>query len=663
MLLFVEHAAAGKGVVVKAFATKDSVLLRWAPTSYDVWVLANRYGYRVDRILISRDGQVLSGNRIQILNEGVILPLKEEAWRTVVQRDSVYAPIALQALWGETFELSTTFRSNLTEVYNKVKENESRYGFAMYCADRSLPVARSLGLLWIDKTVKRNEKYIYRVYINAPAGQAADTGYVVVDPLQPQPLYKPAKPVISLMENKILLAWESVGTDYVGYEVEHSSDGRSFRRVSGDLVIPFQSKGKMVAFHADSLVKGEYRYYYRIRGITPFATAGPYSDTLYLHAAKKIPSPGRVEGKVAGDNQVSISWEYPNRIAELEKFEIHRTDNPTGNYLSVASVDGTKRVWKDVKPLPFGYYRVVAVSKSGEQFGSLEAFVALPDNTPPAPPVGLSSKADTTGVVVVKWNANTEIDLLGYKVYRANSRNGIYAEVTKSVLAKPTFTDSVTLKTITKSVFYKVVSVDKRYNTSAFSLVLEQRRPDIIPPAPPVVRSVAGTGEGVMLRWDPSPSNDATATVIYRKVTEADGYTTVQTVRLPITEFVDTARFSGGQKLYYQLCAVDSTGNRSAYSNELAVVYRAASKVPKGSVVLRGEVATDNRLPFIRLVWEVPPSAKVQLYRSTDKGAFILYKVLENSISFDDTDVRQGHLYRYFIICNRVSSSKLNIQL
>ena len=110
--------------------------------------------------------------------------------------------------------------------------------------------------------------------------------------------------------------------------------------------------------------------------------------------------------------------------------------------------------------------------------------VQMVDSIPPAPPVGLSAKADTSGMVLLTWLPNDELDLFGYRVFRANSLHEEFSQITAESVYANCFTDTISLKTLTKKVYYKILAVDQRQNWSAFSEVLEVGRPDVVPPAP-----------------------------------------------------------------------------------------------------------------------------------------------------------------------------------
>lgn len=53
----------------------------------------------------------------------------------------------------------------------------------------------------------------------------------------------------------------------------------------------------------------------------------------------------------------------------------------------------------------------------------------LKDDTPPTAPTGLIGVSDPAGVVTLHWSPSPESDVMGYRVFTANSENGDYAQV------------------------------------------------------------------------------------------------------------------------------------------------------------------------------------------------------------------------------------------
>src|SRR5690606_33161391 len=92
------------------------------------------------------------------------------------------------------------------------------------------------------------------------------------------------------------------------------------------------------------------------------------------------------------------------------------------------------------------------------------------------------------------------------------------------------YTDSVNIKTLTPSVWYKIAAIDNRYNMSEFSDIVEVKIPDVIPPVPPVIKNVTANHKGVAIHFVPSSSADVVRHEIYRRRMNSQGWLRAGTV-------------------------------------------------------------------------------------------------------------------------------------
>src|SRR5690606_37907332 len=99
-------------------ATQQSIKLRWAPDSPAAWHFTNKYGYTIERITLTVNGQTLSRPIRTILNNTPLKPAREESWEMYIDADD-YVAIAAQAIFGETFELTNNYSSDMLKVINK----------------------------------------------------------------------------------------------------------------------------------------------------------------------------------------------------------------------------------------------------------------------------------------------------------------------------------------------------------------------------------------------------------------------------------------------------------------------------------------------------------------------------------------------------------------
>ncbi len=89
------------------------------------------------------------------------------------------------------------------------------------------------------------------------------------------------------------------------------------------------------------------------------------------------------------------------------------------------------------------------------------------DITPPEAPIGLGA-ALGAGTVELDWLDNTEIDLAGYHVYRAEGASGAWVRQTTSIVGSSAWSDTAILSSTTY--FYAVSALDTAGNESGLSL-------------------------------------------------------------------------------------------------------------------------------------------------------------------------------------------------
>lgn len=114
----------------------------------------------------------------------------------------------------------------------------------------------------------------------------------------------------------------------------------------------------------------------------------------------------------------------------------------------------------------------VAVNTAGLSAGTYSALITLTatggaTNTPQSIPVSLTITAPSTSTATLTWNANTEGDLAGYKVYRATA-SGAYGEALASIPAGTISYQATGLVSHT-TYFFVVTAYDSAGNESAVS--------------------------------------------------------------------------------------------------------------------------------------------------------------------------------------------------
>ncbi|HET6511806.1 MAG TPA: hypothetical protein VFH43_06410 [Candidatus Kapabacteria bacterium] len=649
-------------LVTKSYG--DSVVLRWGPSKPGAWTIANRLGYIVERAPISENDR--SRPVFTRLHEGILKPWALEEWKRRVQRDDRYAAIAAQMLYGGKANPDGKSK-NIESLRDAAQELENRHGFALFAADNDATAAEGLALRLTDRNVSIGQRYIYRVYVaEAEQSYRIDSGYAVVDVEGATPNPAPMDIQAEGRDGRIVLTWkEFPGAAYSGYRVYRADAGsENYRELTSTPVIAITPRGALQQAdpsYQDTTIENYRQYKYRIMGVSPFAElsqpaeVGAYGRDLTAPPAPIIENPEQT-----GRGRVQIKWTYPNNAPQndLKGFVVARSSTVDGSFVQITPTPLSKstREFTDNSATPEEpYYMVGAVDTAGNVAPSLTAYVVIIDSMPPAPPKGLTASVDTTGIVTLRWRLGPEPDIVGYRVLWANDPTHEFTQRTNHPIQDTFFVDTVSLKTLTPYVYYRVAALDDRYNHSDMSPMIAVKRPDIIPPDASVFSDVFVTDSMVDLRWNISTSKDLKEQRLYRREGESGQYRVYKTFGPKVNSFID--RDVKQTIVYdYQLETVDSAGLVS----DRAMAVRGRPYDPGTRPDVQNLRATIDNSGNIRVSWAYPKAPQEKywyvLYRSVGDFDVSPYKAIEaGKTEFVDNSLPQKGLYKYAV---RVKTSK-----
>ncbi len=261
------------------------------------------------------------------------------------------------------------------------------------------------------------------------------------------------------------------------------------------------------------------------------------------------------------------------------------------------------------------------------------------DTVAPAAVTGLSATAAATGVNL-GWSASSASDLAGYNVYRSSSATGTYTKLNAALLTALTYADTTAPQGV--PAYYQVTAVDTSNNESVRSTTASATRPDTTPPAGLTGITAAGSATGITVGWTASPATDLAGYNVYRSTTAGGAYVKVNTAIVTGTSYSDTTAPAGATS-YYQVTAVDQSGNESAKSasgNAFRPDTTAPGKLPTVTAAGSGTGIT--------ISWTASTATDVagyNVYRSaTAAGTFtkVNATLLTSVVTYVDTAAPQG---------------------
>lgn len=642
---------------VIARATPEKVMLRWAVDSPLAWKTANTHGFVVERTTISRDNAAVLPLEKVLLTTAPLKPQPLEAWETLATVDQNAAVIA-QALYGETFRTTAPAQGAMAEIFAVNQELEQRFTFALLAAEQNFEAAKLAGWGFEDTTARANERYLYTVSVALPeeSNTLIGSGGVYASQDAYEALPKPIGLSAVFNDGQVALSWNFnlLQHLYTSYVVERSNDNTNFEPLNRVPIFNAQESNTAAEnslFFTDS-IPNKTPFYYRVKGKTAFGETGPSSDVVQGEAKPALGFLPRITKKSIPNDQTAIlEWEFDEKgNALITGFELRRASTVNGPFVTVQKdLPNTARSTTYAPLQRVNYFTIVALGNTGVESESYPSLVQPVDSIPPGAPKGLTGTLDTLGIARLTWDANGELDFGGYRVYRANSPDSEFTQITKTPLKTTQYTDTLAVNTLNKAIYYKLVAEDQRYNSSGFSAVLKLNRPDLVPPSPPVLKAYEVLKDGVSLQFIGSSSEDVETHTMYRKdIAQSQlGWKLLeQTFFTSDSTFVDRSLNHSG--VYeYTMTATDGSGLESTPAQPITLNFQGTAPEIED---IKFTGTANRELYFINLTWRLkaPAVKEFWLYRGTDSHGLKKYKTLSGDTkSFNDTQLKVNTRYHY----------------
>lgn len=610
--------------------------LRWYPTDAAAWRKGNTNGYTVKRKTLSGD------NGSDYTTLAVLKPLANAAWKIAAAGDD-FSELTRKAIY--TVPTAKSF----ADIQND--ENELFFGYVLG-SSLSAAAVKNAGVMFTDDKIEAGKAYAYTVSINAGKGKkyAADEVLILISDTR-SPYKAPAVQNVTAEEGEgyVKLTWNNTGNQqsFAAYNIERSADGgKSFQKVNNTPYTTAADNPESI-FYTDS-VKNYVPYRYRITGITPFADEGNPSVVLAAMGRDRTPASPPINTRAKGDrSKIVVTWEMPKQSADLKGFKIARSHLLEGPFHSLNDklAQVADRSFTDMKPSadePF--YAVYAVDTANNASSTFSVMASIYDTVAPAKPMGLKGFVDSNGIVNLNWKFGNDNDLLGYQVYMANGKNNVFKQITSSPRVDSLITDTVTMRSLTEEVYYKITAVDYNNNASAYSEVLTVKRPDVIPPSLPVIIRYNIIGKKVELNWANSTSTDVVKHAVYR-LAENNTETLVKEFTDRTTSLSDSAG-TEGMSYSYIVKAIDDAGLISV-SAPLAVTLSDKGEM-KGIEKLSAKYDRSDKQ--IRLTWQYKEKGEYQfiVFRGKEGNEMQAYKKVQGNMFSYEENVAAGQ-YRYAV--------------
>lgn len=643
---------------IKGFARNygDSISIRWSPNKVKLWEAGKKYGYDIYKTVLKKGSQKVTSLEIQKVNLAPLMMQPQEYWEMNMD-NSREMQLAATALFGEGTPQAALPPGIVGSYYAGI-EREGKMIYAFMAADLDINVAKAEGLYFVDKNIDTSYTYLYTI---ALADKSSDSTYqvgsILVDAgrqlIVPQIQEVKAKP----KEHQIYVSWQSDydGLAFTSFDVFRSTEwDKGYQKLNTAPIINAHSvedgNPNRLAY-VDTVPALLTSYYYIVVGKTLFGDYGPYNVPVEAYPIPTLKAaPALSYTEIIDSVFVKLNWGYDDdKLKHVKGFMVKRAEKDSGPFKPISGeLSKDTRTFQDNSPMYNNYYRVVAYNEWGDTLHSMTRFAQILDTDPPKMPTGLVGEIDSAGVVTLRWDKNTDDDLLGYRIYSSNYKNDEFSRVTPGHVTDTMFVDTVSIKTLTRAVYYNMIAIDKRFNPSKFTEPIKIIRPDIIPPSPPVIKNFESSTRGIKLEWYGSSSEDVKYHEVWRQVVGGTAPELVYRSYMNGIEmtFSDTTS-KAGYKYQYQVIAVDGSDLKSTPAGPVTLE-RVKSYLKPPITEVRSDVNKKKRI--IKLGWKYEQFGikHFLLYRAVGDNKMSIYKNIDaKDREFYDQDLKMKTAYAY----------------
>jgi uncharacterized protein len=529
---------------------------------------------------------------------------------------------------------SFDFEKGIGDMKQQKSDEDFEYMIFMITALRETTAAQGLALAFTDSNVIPGQTYTYRattiekpqIYTVVPDPYTMEASSEALDYAQEVFFYEGDEEISFVWNESELL---------FGFDVERQNPGEiDFVKLNEAPIYTFRYRKSdepvRNGYHDKELVNYQ-RYSYRFFGRNVFGERIRFAALEAMPRDRTPPEQPRITRlEHVAPREVLLGWEMNDPPSpDLFAFIVARADAHDGDFelIHPHPLPAGTRSFTDTAFMEGqkNYYIIQAVDTAFNISTSLPSVVTLIDTIPPAVPVWLSGEIDSTGVVTLEVLRNTERDLMGYRLFRANDPEHEFSAIYEGFVDDDSlqyqistiFKDTVTLNSLTPRIYYKIKALDFNFNQSDFSEMMVIVRPDTIPPTTPVFRRVVSRTSEIELHFALSQSRDVAAHELYRNTSLQQPWELYSLLENTQMVFTDTLA-EKGQTYYYTMRAVDLNGNYSDFARPVfGKAYDDGVRPPVGNM----RIAEEEGL--LVLTWEyqhVNDDTYFAIYKSNGQG-------------------------------------------
>lgn len=668
----------------------DSIVLRWAPDDYVSWQYLNAVGVNIYRMPIPDGKKKDFQFRIDTLAYQ-FKPATLEQWRAIYPESDSIAAIAMGTLYSEggfTQDQSrhgTGEMGALLDVYN---DQQFRFGMAVLASEWRRDVAENLAMRFVDKNVKKGEKYRYIVRpaeFDSTNNLQFRVGFIEEienKPYVPEP-YEAVMGDSVVGVNQLRIWWEPT-VRFSSFDIHRRAMGvLEWTKVNENPFIMMRDihDEKLDNFINDNIRPGTYEY--RISG---YDTYGDLIAAKNYHVASmpdlEAPRPPKLK-------TIIIDRRNPNDLSKdvYADFHFHK-DTIESDFIGYKilyyqrSRDDRKAEWIELTPelipvndtvwtvnvsdITSSQVTVAAYDSTQNVSYSMTHIMRVTDLKAPDAPSNfryeiLDNKA---GTVKLSWSAPS-YDIDYYELAFANdtTHEFMLRKIPGDALLRDTtFVDTLAIDVNQKYIYYKVRAIDYATNEGTYTAPLQVIRPSMIKPAVPHIDSAwVDQVNGIRMRWVCSNEQQISHHILKRKLANAKEWTIIgvydgDSLRAAgnIVNVMDVPEYARRSRYEYAM----ESFTYANISSGLSLVYSTrfeGERIFEWPIKLVG--VYDEKNKKTKIAWETNKNLPYKgewyfcVYRKglKDKRHKFLMSVGANELTFQDNLLSPGESAEYFV--------------
>ncbi len=655
----------------------DSIVLRWAISSFPEWVYLNHTGYDILRHCDDEPGFSLD-----TLATG-LRPWSLQKFKAHYpdQSDSL-AYMAMGALYGTgdmTAEM-TNYEPGSVGAFAELEQDQKTRLLAAYLPAEWRPdLAAALGLRFVDRKVKRGQTYSYYILPSRPD----TTGNFLIAEAQIEGVknepYRRTAYDVSITDSvtghgAVTLSWnDDVNGTFEVYVRPYGTE--EWTKITQRPYAPplkFEFDNQFIIYEHVLGKTGDYEY--AVQAHDAFGDLTEMSAPHKVHFPDMMPPVGPEITRIVIDRPGEALWEKVYATVYFHKDSLEkdfvryiplyynqRDSLKQWRLLSdqyIAPTDTMVRI--DVTNVSTGMMTIAAVDTAENMGYAFPRLLRVRDAKPPVAPKNLHAIPTLDGTVAVMWEMDDTLDVHYYNVLYANAPDHEFTPANHQHIFTRSFTDTIAVDLNARYIYYTVRAVDWEMNEGACSDTIRVLRPNTGVPSRAHLDSAWVDNKMIHMRWIGGGDEIISHYNVYRRAAGMKDWTLIRTLDGDSVKahnhvmLIDDA--PGGalnQRFEY---AVETVSFWDIHS-ELTPVFSAKldyDKIVPVSLQLFGDYSTNDRMA--KLAWEVKDVPEdvpyfFCLYRKLGNGASFRYitDVPKGTYSYSDPRLSPGETVEYYV--------------